>query len=1245
MTASHSGQAWYVLRGYRYQLLQSLDAWIGLRPGEVLWLETEEDFSVASATSVVDAQVKSSAAAAGPKPYSLQSREVRAALSRFWTRSDEGRDSRPHVTFIANGRAAQERGLEFPNGMTGIDYWRAAVIDADTTPIRAALAAIFQGEQLGEWIKRNPTDEELRGRLLKRIRWTLEALAEGPLSDLIRDKIAELYLIKGLLVTLADEALHSLLDRIFETACERDPNGRCLTTIDLHRSLELAAGPTVALQNTARALTGASDGAADGLFVVRIGPLTGNTIDRQPTVNDILVRTRGEPLIWFHGTHGVGKSTLARLIAWKIGGPWLGLDLRSVQDDAKAALAAWRELGRVISRDPEITGVVIDDFLGSALEALQARLAAFISSVAPQGTKVIVTSSHEPAAARLAEFQATPNAAIQAPYFTEGDVRAIVINENGPPNDMIEGWTRLIKATTNGGHPLLVSAKVASLKSRGWPANALLEDMGAPSDAVRTTREEARRRLLNEIPSPEARQLLRRLGSIYDRADEPLILRLARDEPSIPNASDALAILRGSWIEIIQGVDLRLSPLIADIGNDVAATEVLQHRKTASEYWLSNRVLDQRTLPLCFWNAFLGKHGGVLAILCQLIEQLPNSQLRGAAALLSPMTFFRTDQSIYPDALPIAAMLRLLQFEVANAMEDRKTAGHAASRLMTEIDEVEIPKFRVLHKSIAIPKILLAEHVDIEAATQLKLVVQLRIVLQEIIAMKNPALGPATTWLATGFEPGVDLAGFLFSTVLMRIRTSARMLQMIEALDQLAEGDRNSLIDAAAISVHLSPGSFVHNGWAQEQLQNLDLKPALERFERMTGIVKHWRRQDVLTELVCARSVILDEGLSDSTAAIAVVDDVIADLGNRPALVRQKAKVLGHSGNDTAAVELLLSVEETVGLDNPFDRALALRDGGVSAARANLLSDALRFFQKAYSALKSESQYAALAVGLKIEIALVRWNMDDRIGAISELADALDDVERLDPSGSRQNERSHQFARATIGLFWNKLDPYRSDASHKIAFGQPSALAGDEPLLRVDLKPLEYNWRILAVCEIEIGCDVGIYQRSLAKQTDGGLPAIEFFIIIAQYTRAVTNGDLTRAFQSGLAAVSAQRVLAEKKASDDALRPLKRGELESKGLKELLEDKGSRENIRNIPIDMLIWHTVHASLDAGLISRMEAACATAWGDSAPISTILRAASGDTAEANLSTATALAAALVSKSDVAGDPKLGSIVIFC
>jgi hypothetical protein len=155
----------------------------------------------------------------------------------------------------------------------------------------------------------------------------------------------------------------------------------------------------------------------------------------------------------------------------------------------------------------------------------------------------------------------------------------------------------------------------------------------------------------------------------------------------------------------------------------------------------------------------------------------------------------------------------------------------------------------------------------------------------------------------------------------------------------------------------------------------------------------------------------------------------------------------------------------------------------VSAARAHLFSDALRLFGKAHEVLVAEDQHPGLAVGVQVDSALVSWDMNDRPRAVLALSDALDAVELLDPAASRQNERSHQFARAAVGLFWHKLHPYPSGPARRIAIGQASALTGDEALLGIDLKPLAYNWRILALCEIELGVDVGIERRSLAKQT------------------------------------------------------------------------------------------------------------------------------------------------------------------
>jgi hypothetical protein len=142
---------------------------------------------------------------------------------------------------------------------------------------------------------------------------------------------------------------------------------------------------------------------------------------------------------------------------------------------------------------------------------------------------------------------------------------------------------------------------------------------------------------------------------------------------------------------------------------------------------------------------------------------------------------------------------------------------------------------------------------------------------------------------------------------------------------------------------------------------------------------------------------------------------------------------------------------------------------------------------------------------MQVESALVLWDMNDRPQAIAKLADALDNVEELDPATSRRNERAHQFARATVGFFWHKLDPFSPGPARNITIGQASALTGDEGLLGVDLKPLADNWRILALCEIEIGVDMGVERRSLAKQTGPGVPSVEMFIAMARYARAITS--------------------------------------------------------------------------------------------------------------------------------------------
>lgn len=191
--ATRSPSAAHVIAGFRYQLLQSVSALLGLRGDEELLLEISEDFTIVAGYAATDVQVKNSQATKGPRPFSLQSPEVAAVLGRYWDLSREGTINR-RLVFLARGGAAIERGFDFPGNLSGLAYWRAAAMDSDTQPLRAALSAILAGTPLGEWVAAGPSDAELRSRLLHRVQWELESISAEQLTTQLRDQIGELFM-------------------------------------------------------------------------------------------------------------------------------------------------------------------------------------------------------------------------------------------------------------------------------------------------------------------------------------------------------------------------------------------------------------------------------------------------------------------------------------------------------------------------------------------------------------------------------------------------------------------------------------------------------------------------------------------------------------------------------------------------------------------------------------------------------------------------------------------------------------------------------------------------------------------------------------------------------------------------------------------------------------------------------------------------------------------------------------------
>lgn len=1159
-----------------------------LQDGEELLLEKEEDFSIATAEGTTNVQVKNSQALRGPRPVSLQSSEVRASLDRFWSVSVGGaRDRR--LVFLSRGGAARERDHSFPGDTPGLAYWGAASLEADTTPLRNALLGIMEGTELGRWLASEPNDDELRGKLLRRVQWQLASRSAEQLAEDLEMQVREIFHERRWPLTAARQAVKVLTDLAFDTAAKPAASDRRLNRMDLALALEEVAGPAFL---AGQGPVPIPDEKVHSVLVTELDLGWPGMAGRASAIESTARQVGASPLVWIHGTNGVGKSTFAKLLARRSRGRWLTIDLRPVQKDRGGSLVAWRELVTSIARSGPLNGIVIDDFDDEAARGLRSRLVALCLISGSRGTRLVVTSHHEPPPGLLAECGIAPNSVVRAPYFSDEDIEELVTSSGPPDEDMVRAWVAMVRVSTGGGHPLLAAAKIASLRARGWPRDALVEDvLGNPSDALRISRDDARRSLMKDLAevdqtrSLEAGQLLRRIGCIFDRVDDDLVRALAQAAPELPNASDALAILRGTWLEGLPGRDLRLSPLLTDMVADVPQDQARQWRRLAAEHWIKGRKLDARTLPLCFWNAFIGEHITLLVVLCNAIQTMPREDLRGAAALLSPFASFKTDQLLLQSNAAVAAQLRLLQFEVANAVEDKAAAGRIARRLFQEIAELHSLSTE-LATAMTVPAattVLMSEFAGITIAERVQFTLLLR-AASLAVGLEPGEGGPgAAELLPPKLRGKVDSADVLFSTITRRIGGTGDALELMETLGGLDPTERNRFLDAAS-AIYEGNDVLIHSGWTRVQLDGGDMAAALADYRKIAEVVASWERPDVEMEVVCAQAVILDEGLGRLDDAILILDEAIEGYGPQVGLLRQKSKVLGHAGRYEDSAKLLLEIENEVGAESPFGRALALRDGATSAAKAGRFDDALRLWEKALAQRSQMPSRPAWFAAFLIERALVLWRAGRIAEALGEAANALDSVEALDPVETRQAERTHQYARALVNMFLTERFE-ELQAAQTFSFGDASVLeADDQPILSAALNPLPDFWRLLAAVEAQADLDLDLERRSKAKLIAPAVAAVELMLVEARYRNALNGGDFARAMRCGLALIYLQRAMGEVAADDGRPKRVAAVNVEKIDAASLGPDFVRSDAAYAIRLDMILnWRLVHGNpLDADL---------------------------------------------------------------
>ncbi|HEX6370844.1 MAG TPA: hypothetical protein VF006_18140 [Longimicrobium sp.] len=190
LNADPSRQAVDTLRGYAYQIWRSVDRWVSLPPGYVLYLEGAEDVDLLGPGVSEAEQIK---ALSGT--VTLASADILESVLNYWSHQQRNQALVIDFRFLTTAKRGKERSKEL-GAERGLDLWdRCREADCKPDALRAFLAARVLtsikpvpqkketqvrrearekqnaiAEDLHRFLTQS-SDDELRERLLRRITW------------------------------------------------------------------------------------------------------------------------------------------------------------------------------------------------------------------------------------------------------------------------------------------------------------------------------------------------------------------------------------------------------------------------------------------------------------------------------------------------------------------------------------------------------------------------------------------------------------------------------------------------------------------------------------------------------------------------------------------------------------------------------------------------------------------------------------------------------------------------------------------------------------------------------------------------------------------------------------------------------------------------------------------------------------------------------------------------------------------
>ena len=1118
LKADPKRQATDSLRGYRYQILHSVNAWLDLAEGEILYLEGVEDFDILSDDTATVVQVKDT-----QRNITLKSQEVLKAINHYW----ESRTNHPNLImrfrFITRSKIGKEQGNPFGNDQQGLRSWNRCSGDEE---IITKISGFLQtqetiSDEVKDFLKQS-VPQQIYEQLIEPITWETDSKDASSVERSISDKV--LLVGKQYFIAIpphdTKKVVDSLLTKALTVATQKE--NRELTQMHFLKIFYEKAMQNVPnwypqhlqmLEKQATALDTANAAFIGGTSDVTIQSqspiqdtipgLYPNVIRRTDLLTSIQTKLQSDGITVIQGGVDKGKTTLAQLTANDIDNDWFWL--KFTNKDAPQVVQDLQQLDIAINNRSSQVNVVFDDLNLQAqeLQKYEGDLCVVVRRVLERGAKLLITSQYNPPNNFIRSLGLSSSVVVHVPNFTISEIEQLA-TEMGCPAEDAKDLAELFQLPTKR-HPRLVHALFTQLRKKDWEQQDIIESIFHGSSTMAKELEDARQ-LLTDL-SEDQREFLYRLSLTVTEFRKDCALNIGEIPKPISHPGHTFSQLVGPWIDQVSENYYTISPLLTDAAKEIWSDE---NKIKDLHAHIANAILKTKNLTTTeawavFTHSMVGQSRGGLISVIHALMTVPQSDWENLCQEFSLLAHVKTEppEELFPGETFVNYFFRSLQYRIAVEVDPE-----FAPKIL-EIWDKETKRYEP-HQSYLLSRVMLASQVLRYNQVQLpakKLVAHLK----EMIDIKNRDEEVWETYLNSMGQlekyntDKSNFFSFLFSFVYVRHDINAAFLNdLIDALDELEPENRTLLLadfEDDSIESKLLIDSV---WWTEANLEKPGWAICLEVFDKVIEKTLAWGYPHIAALSARGKAIIHDEYLEDADTAHQVLQDISLKIGALPSVEEEQALVYLHQKRYKEALDIY---ERILPQWNPPSEQLDIgpleeyRRAAICAAYLDDWKKAACFFEEGANKtqkIENTERY----IGLYADAGFAQFKAGNMLDSIKLLNLALQKLDIL-PQDNTDLKYFTLKKRLVAAIQWMAKDRNADNSSEleEPSVGFCSNPDTDEKVLNLPDSPIGYAWLYLAQIEYKFGDGTRILEHALQIKDRNVYPALNFFLsrLEAQY--------------------------------------------------------------------------------------------------------------------------------------------------